>query len=74
MMRQQISEDNLANAAKFVKTLLYNGNSDERHVQTRVRLYEASKTKSSEALPLDQYWFFYKKRISIMTLLGPIVK
>ena len=33
-MSQQISEDILANAAKFVRTVLYNGKFDETLVQT----------------------------------------
>ena len=37
----------------FVQTVMYSGRRDESYVDTRVRLYKAMKTKSSQSLPPD---------------------
>ena len=42
-----------SNVKKFVQTMIYNGKEDETLVETRVRLYKALKTKSSESIPPD---------------------
>ena len=42
-----------SNVKKFVQTMVYNGKEDETLVETRVRLYKALKTKSSESIPPD---------------------
>ncbi len=50
---EHLSQKGIADAIRFVQTILYNGKIDESLVQTRIRLYKGLKTKSSEALPPD---------------------
>ena len=45
--------DNYRNIEKFIQTVCYAGRIDESLVETRVRLYEKQKVKTSQSLPAD---------------------
>ena len=44
---------NVKDVMVFVQTVMYSGRKDESYFDTRVRLYKAIKTKSSQSLPPD---------------------
>ena len=48
-----VTEAANAEVLKFIQTVLYSGKDEETLVQTRIRLYQAMKMKSSQALPPD---------------------
>jgi len=48
-----LTENAHAETLKFIQTVLYRGKEEETLVQTRIRLYQAMKTKSSQSLPPD---------------------
>ncbi len=48
-----ITEDELDNAKEFIRTIFYGGNSNQTYVETRIRLYNDMKVKSSMCIPPD---------------------
>ena len=48
-----LSDQDIIDATKFVQTVLYSGKESETLVETRIRLYKAMKTKSSQSIPPD---------------------
>ena len=48
-----VSEMILENAKEFVRTVLYSGKQRESYIETRIRLYQEMKMKSSMSLPPD---------------------
>jgi len=48
-----LTENAHAETLKFIQTVLYSGKEEETLVQTRILLYQAMKTKSSQSLPPD---------------------
>ena len=48
-----LSDKNISNAMNFIQTVIYSGKNSESYVDTRVRLYENQRTKSSLYLPPD---------------------
>lgn len=50
---ESVSEMILENAKEFVRTVLYTGKPKETYIETRIRLYQEMKMKSSMSLPPD---------------------
>eukprot|EP00794_Sanderia_malayensis_P021307 gene21307-biopygen16343 len=50
---KELSMQSIKDVMVFVQTVMYSGRKDESYVDTRVRLYKAMKTKSSQSLPPD---------------------
>ena len=48
-----LDEDDFVNIKEFIRTVLYSGKIDEDYIDTRIRLYENLKVKSSMPLPPD---------------------
>ena len=48
-----LTENAYAETLKFMQSVLYSAKEEETLVQTRIRLYQAMKTKSSQSLPPD---------------------
>eukprot|EP00794_Sanderia_malayensis_P012581 gene12581-biopygen10020 len=50
---ESLSDTIKIDAKRFVQTVMYSGKIDESYVNTRIRLYQGLKTKSSAVIPAD---------------------
>jgi len=50
---QQLSDEDFRNIQEFVRSVIYSGKQREEYVDTRIRLYQSLKKKSSMSVPPD---------------------
>ena len=67
---EPLCQNNMDDLKEFVGTVMYNGNKRESYLQTRMRLYQQQKEKSSVSLPPDPDSLLQAlKRTQMQTLL-----